>query len=39
MTLSYLAVNKELSTLHLEFNKAAKTLKITSELEASSNFK
>lgn len=32
-------MNKELSSLHLEFNKAARTLKITSESEASSNFK
>ena len=39
LTLSYLPVNKELSTLHLEFNKAARTLKITSESEASSNYK
>ena len=39
MILSYLPQNKELSTLHLEFNKAARTLKITSESEASSNYK
>jgi hypothetical protein len=31
--------NKELSILHLEFNKAARTLMITSQSEASSNFK
>lgn len=39
LTLSYLPQNFELSILHLEFNKAARTLKITSQSEASSNFK
>jgi len=39
MILNYLPQNQELSTLHLEFNKAARTLKLTAESEASSNFK